>query len=67
MFTGVHSRVRRVSYQSKHPIDHEVDMTAEAVHVAQGLRHAPVRHRDRHLMQRLGQKRPEGPVMVGGA
>ena len=42
----------------------QVRVASESVHVAEGGRNAARRHRDGHLMQRLGQQRPEVPVAV---
>ena len=44
-----------------------VRVASESVHVAEGGRNAARRHRDGHLMQRLGQQRPEVPVAVRAA
>ena len=42
-------------------------MAAEAVHVAEAARQAPVAHYHRHLVQRFRQRGPEVPVAVGAA
>ena len=42
-------------------------MAAEAVHVAVGWRDAAVAHDDGDLVQRLGQRGPEVPVVLGAA
>jgi hypothetical protein len=45
-------------------IDEAERMTTEAVHVTKRPGNAAVSHNDRHLMQCLGQKRPEIPVVI---
>ncbi len=42
-------------------------MAAEAVHVAEAARQAPVAHYHRHLVQRFRQRGPEVPVAIGAA
>ena len=48
-------------------VDEAVGVAAEAVHVAEAARDAAIAHDDRDLVQRLGQQRPEVPVVVGAA
>ncbi len=48
-------------------IEEAVSVAAEAVHVAERGGYAARRHGNRHLMQRLGQQRPEVPVVVDAA
>ena len=48
-------------------VDHREGVAAEEVHMAEALRDAAVRHHDRDLVQRLGQRCPEIPVTVGTA
>ena len=48
-------------------IDHREGVAAEPVHMPEALGDAAVRHHDRDLVQRLRQKRPEIPVVVGAA
>ena len=42
-------------------------LTAEQVHVAEGLGNTTIGHHDGHLVQRFRQERPEVPVVVGRA
>ena len=46
-------------------VDQAVGVAAEAVHVAVAGRDAAIGHDDGHLVQRLGQARPEVPVALG--
>ena len=48
-------------------VDEAEGVAAEAVHVAIARRDAAIAHDDRDLVQRLGQQRPEVPVVVGAA
>ena len=43
-------------------IDHREGVAAEQVHVAEAFRDAPIRHHDRHLVQRFGQKKVDHSV-----
>jgi hypothetical protein len=40
-------------------------VAAKAVHVTQGLGQAALGHDNGDLMQRLGQQRPEVPIVLG--
>ena len=48
-------------------VDEAEGVAAEAVHVAVGAGNAPVAHDDGDLVQRLGQRGPEVPVVLGAA
>ncbi|GAN73355.1 hypothetical protein Apmu_0067_21 [Acidiphilium multivorum AIU301] len=48
-------------------VDHREGMAAESVHVAEAFRNAALRHHDGHLVERLRQKGPEVPIVVGAA
>ena len=46
-------------------VDHREGVAAEAMHVAEASRDATIGHDDGDLVQRLGQQRPEVPIVVG--
>ena len=48
-------------------VDEAEGVAAETVHVAVGSGNAPVAHDDGDLVQRLGQRGPEVPVVLGAA
>ena len=48
-------------------VDEAVGVAAKPVHVTKAARDAALAHDDGDLMQRLGQQRPEIPVVVGAA
>src|SRR5947209_7695273 len=48
-------------------IDHREGVTPEEMHMPEGLGNAAVRHDDCDLMEGLGQKRPEVPVILSAA
>ncbi|MNL09835.1 hypothetical protein D3C87_1306100 [compost metagenome] len=47
------------------PVDQAESVAAEAVHVAETGGNTTITHDNRHLVQRLGQQRPEIPVAGG--
>ena len=48
-------------------VDHAEGVAAEAMHVAVGIGNATVAHGDGDLVQRLRQRSPEVPVVLGAA
>src|SRR5208283_1168627 len=48
-------------------IDHRERVASEAMHIPEGLRNSALGHDDGDLMERLGKKSPEVPVILSAA